>query len=70
MMFANNDFRVDAQVTGFAQNFDHSSNRRNAAFRETQQLHVDDCAVKFFDTADAACAPGFLRIANGKLFSK
>src|SRR6267154_5162696 len=70
MMFANNDFRVDAQITGFAQNFDHSSNRRNATLRKTQQLYIDDCAVKLLHTADATHAPGLHRIASGKLFSK
>ena len=56
VMLADDDFDVDAEIAGAAENFDDAAGRRSAAARKAQNLDVDDGAVEFVDARNAACA--------------
>ena len=49
VVFADDDFDVDAEIVGVAQDLDHAAHRTGALFRVLQQLHVHDHAVQLFD---------------------
>ena len=53
VMLANDDFDVDAEIAGAAENFDDASGGRSAAARKAQDLDVDDGAVEFVEMRDA-----------------
>src|SRR5258708_5911215 len=69
MMFADDDFCVDAEFAGTAENFDDAARRRSAAVRKAQQLDVDDGAVEFVEARDTPQADaGFIRAAEAEFF--
>src|SRR6266481_3665945 len=53
MVLANDDFGVDAEIAGAAENFDDATGGRCAAAREAEQLDVDDGTVEFIQAWDA-----------------
>ncbi len=56
-MLANDDFDVDAEIAGAAENFDDASGGRCAAARKAENLDVDDGAVEFVDVRErGVCA--------------
>ena len=46
-MLADNDFDVDADFAGPAENFDHASRWREAALRKARHFHVHNGAIQF-----------------------
>ena len=61
MMLANDDFDVDADVAGTAENFDHAAHGREAAAREARDFGVHDGAIEF-GKAQAAIGRRLLRL--------
>ncbi len=57
LMFANDDFDVNADVAGTAENFDDLPGRRKAALGIARDLHIDDGAIEFRE-AQAAVGAG------------
>src|SRR5215472_13572200 len=53
MVLADDDFRVDAEISGAAENFDDASRRGRASTRIAQELHVNDSTVELFEARDA-----------------
>ena len=49
VVFADDDFHVDAEIVGMAQDFDHAPNRPRALFGILDQLDVYHHAVQLFD---------------------
>ncbi len=47
MVLANDDFDVDADIAGAAENFDHAAHRREAAARKARDFDVHDRAIEF-----------------------
>ena len=68
VMLANNNFRVDAEFAGLAQNFDHPPDGSDASLWETQQLHVHHGAIKLFDPAKAPRTRSVLCITQAQFF--
>ncbi len=50
MMFADDDFNIDADFARTPENFDHASGRRDAAPRIARDLHVYHRAIEFRQT--------------------
>src|SRR5256885_904874 len=70
MMFAKNNFRIDAQVAGLAKDLDYPADWRDSAFRKAHQLHVYDCAVELFDSACTTRAGGLFRIVHAEFYAQ
>jgi hypothetical protein len=68
MMLANDDFRVDTEIAGAAENFDDAADWRCASVRITEQLDVDDGAVEFIEAGNTPQAQaGLIRAAESEL---
>src|SRR5260370_1426695 len=68
MMLADDDFGVDAKVARATENFDDAAGRRCAAVGETEQLDVDDGAIKFIEAGNTPQAQaGLIRARESDL---
>src|SRR5229473_1838752 len=66
-MLADDDFSVDAKIAGAAKDLNDAAGRRSATLRITEQLHVYDGAVQFFQPRDAPHSnAGFIRAAEAQ----
>ena len=64
VVLADDDFDVDADVAGAAEDFDDAARRRGAATREARDFDVDDGAVEF-GKAQATIRRGLLVLLLG-----
>ncbi len=69
-MLADDDFDVDAEVAGAAENFDDASDGRSAAARITGELDIDYGAVEFGENGQAFRAARRVDSAGKPSFSR
>jgi hypothetical protein len=70
MVLANDDFGIDAEIAGTAQDFNHPTNRSGTAPGIVEEFHIDDGAIELGNVGEAAIARGLFLGSGKKLFPK
>jgi hypothetical protein len=70
MVLANDDFGVDAEFAGAAENFDDAADGSLSAASVAEEFDVDDGAFEFRELRKAAATRGFFRSGNVEFFAE
>jgi hypothetical protein len=70
VVLADDDFSVNAEIAGAAENFDDAADRRGAFAGVTDEFGIDDSAIEFRNVREARALARAFFFAGKKLFAK